>query len=67
MLEELIAEARESGHRLLIFSQFTTMLSHIAERLRRSFAHFYLDGATAGLTRMKLVREFNRGAPCRSS
>ena len=63
MLEELIAEAIEGGHRLLIFSQFTTMLAHIAERLRRKgLAYFSLDGATPALTRMKLVREFNRGA-----
>ena len=63
MLDELIAEAHEGGHRLLIFSQFTTMLSRIAEHLRRrGLAHFYLDGATPALTRMKLVREFNRGA-----
>ena len=63
MLDELIAEAHEGGHRLLIFSQFTTMLSRIAEHLRRrGLAHFFLDGATPALTRMKLVREFNRGA-----
>ena len=63
MLEELIEEAIEGGHRLLIFSQFTTMLAHIAERLRRKgLAYFSLDGATPALTRMKLVREFNRGA-----
>lgn len=62
MLEELIEEAIEGGHRLLIFSQFTTMLAHIAERLRRKgLAYFSLDGATPALTRMKLVREFNRG------
>lgn len=63
MLEELIEEAIEGGHRLLIFSQFTTMLAHIAERLRRKgLAYFSLDGATPALMRMKLVREFNRGA-----
>ena len=39
------------------------MLSRIAEHLRRrGLAHFYLDGATTALTRMKLVREINRGA-----
>lgn len=63
MLEELIDEAIEGGHRMLIFSQFTTMLAHIAERLRRKgLAYFSLDGATPALTRMKLVRAFNRGS-----
>ena len=38
------------------------MLAHIAERLRRKgLAYFSLDGAMPALTRMKLVREFNRG------
>ena len=32
-LEEMVRDAVEGGHRLLIFSQFTTMLSHIARRL----------------------------------
>ena len=63
MLEELISDALGGGHRLLIFSQFTTMLSHIAARLKKKkIAYFYLDGATPALTRMKLVRQYNEGS-----
>lgn len=63
MLEELIDDAIEGGHRLLIFSQFTTMLSHIAARLKKKkIKYFYLDGATPALTRIKLVRQYNEGS-----
>ena len=62
LLEELVADAVGSGHRLLIFSQFTTMLGHIAERLKRLELEFlYLDGATPALERMNLVKKFNDG------
>ncbi len=62
MLEELISDALGGGHRLLIFSQFTTMLLHIAARLKKKkIAYFYLDGATPALTRMRLVRQYNEG------
>ena len=63
LLEELVADAVASGHRLLIFSQFTTMLSHIAARLRQlGLAFLYLDGATPALERMNLVKKFNDGS-----
>ena len=63
MLEEVIDDAIEGGHRLLIFSQFTTMLSHIAARLKKKkIKYFYLDGATPALTRIKLVRQYNEGS-----
>ncbi|MGN0949644.1 MAG: SNF2 helicase associated domain-containing protein [Mitsuokella sp.] len=63
MLEELIDDAMAGNHRLLIFSQFTTMLSHIAARLKKKkIDYFYLDGTTPALTRMKLVRQYNEGS-----
>lgn len=61
-LSELVSEAVTGGHRLLIFSQFTTMLHRIGERLQElDISYFYLDGATPALERMNLVREFNAG------
>ncbi|MEG1480208.1 MAG: DEAD/DEAH box helicase [Kiritimatiellia bacterium] len=46
-LMELLAEAHAEHHRLLIFSQFTTMLHLIAERLEaEGLTYCYLDGAT---------------------
>mgnify|MGYP001672202955 CR=1 FL=1 len=62
MLEEVVGEAVGGGHRMLIFSQFTTMLSHIAARLRQmGIAFLYLDGSTQALERIRLVKAFNSG------
>ena len=61
-LEELVSEAVEGGHRILIFSQFTTMLGHIGERLKQQgIAYYYLDGSTPPLERIRLVKAFNEG------
>ena len=63
MLEEVVADAVAAGHRILIFSQFTTMLSHIAARLDvMNLSYAYLDGSTPALERMRRVRDFNAGA-----
>lgn len=46
-LMELLDEAIAGGHRLLVFSQFTSMLRLIADRLdAEGLAYCYLDGAT---------------------
>ncbi len=46
-LIELLGEAIDGGHRVLVFSQFTSMLDLIAERLRElDIAHSRLDGTT---------------------
>ena len=61
-LEELVGEAVDGGHRILIFSQFTTMLSHIGERLKeQGIDYYYLDGSTPSLERIRLVKSFNEG------
>lgn len=47
LLEELIGEAIDGGHRVLVFSQFVTMLGFMKERLDASeTAYCYLDGQT---------------------
>ena len=52
-----------SGHRILVFSQFTSMLSIISGMLRMSgIAHFYLDGNIKSRERLNMVNEFNGGA-----
>ncbi len=44
---ELLKEAVAGGHRMLVFSQFTSMLKLIAERLEaEGYTFCYLDGAT---------------------
>ena len=62
MLEEITENIIESGHRVLIFSQFTSMLSLIAESFEeKDISYFYLDGATKTADRMEYVRSFNEG------
>lgn len=62
LLEEIIRDALDSGHRLLLFSQFTTML-HIIKNSFESMgiSYKYLDGSTEIKTRGHLVRQFNDG------
>lgn len=61
-LLELVAELRESGHRALIFSQFTDYLRLIERALaERGVPCLYLDGATPPGRRAELVRAFQAG------
>jgi superfamily II DNA or RNA helicase len=47
LLEELLSEALDGGHRVLVFSQFVSMLGHIRGRLDGSGVEYcYLDGQT---------------------
>ena len=56
---ELLDEAMDAGHRVLVFSQFVSMLTILRGELqRRNLRHCYLDGATQ--ERLKIVQEFNR-------
>lgn len=56
---ELLDEAMDGGHRVLVFSQFVSMLSILRREItRRGLRHCYLDGATQ--ERLKIVQEFNR-------
>lgn len=56
-LLELLEEARDGGHRTLVFSQFTSMLDLIGEALNGSgVAHVRLDGSTKN--RQEIVDRF---------
>lgn len=62
LLGEIIEEALSGGHRILIFSQFTSMLSIIAKELTKdNVSYFYLDGSTKMQQRGDMVRSFNAG------
>ena len=62
LLLELVEESLESDHRLLIFSQFTSMLKMIAQNFDdRGWSYFYLDGDTPVNERLQLVSRFNQG------
>ncbi|MGL5255308.1 MAG: DEAD/DEAH box helicase [Brevinema sp.] len=58
-LNELLDEAFDSNHRVLIFSQFVSMLGIIRKELeKQSIPFFYIDGKTA--SRVDLANEFNK-------
>lgn len=57
---EIIKEHIESGDKVLLFSQFTSALNKIGERLNRDKVEFFnLDGKTKPKDRIKMVKEFN--------
>ncbi|MBR6364972.1 MAG: DEAD/DEAH box helicase [Lachnospiraceae bacterium] len=56
---EYIQQALEGGHKMLIFSQFTSMLEIIAERLKSENWGFYrITGDTPKQERAELVEKF---------
>ncbi|MFC3748168.1 SNF2 helicase associated domain-containing protein [Paenibacillus sp. GCM10012306] len=61
-LLEIIAECRSSGKRMLVFSQFTSMLDLIGRELGvQGVPYFYLDGQTPPAQRTQLCQRFNEG------
>lgn len=61
-LLEIVEEAKISGRRVLIFSQFTKMLDLIGRELvKRGLPYFYLDGQTPSDERVEICHRFNRG------
>jgi superfamily II DNA or RNA helicase len=61
LFHELLEEALDGGHRALVFSQFTSMLSLLKEELSaRDIRFCYLDGSTTD--RARVVNQFQRDA-----
>lgn len=59
---ELITQAIEGGHRMLIFSQFTSMLELLEQDLKAAGIEWYkITGETAKEKRIAMVHEFNDG------
>ncbi len=57
---ELLREAADSGHKVLLFSQFTSMLDLLRQRLEREgIAYYRLQGSTKQSERARLVEAFN--------
>ena len=57
---ELVESAVESGHKILLFSQFTSMLDILRGKLTElGITHYVLKGDTPKLERMRLVNRFN--------
>lgn len=61
-LIEILHQSIDSGHKVLVFSQFTSALKIIKERLiKENITFSYLDGGTKTLKRVEMVDEFNNG------
>ncbi len=59
LLDELLEEIREGGHRVLIFSQFVSMLKILSAHLEAAKTPFcYLDGSTKPRERTAQVERF---------
>ena len=57
---ELLKDAIENNRKILLFSQFTTILKYIKEELNKNnIKYSYLDGQTNSKERLRLVDEFN--------
>ena len=62
LLMDIIEEALVNNHRILVFSQFTSMLSIIKDSLEEEgISYFYLDGSTKSKDRNEYVKRFNSG------
>ena len=62
LLMELLPGFTRVGRRMLIFSQFTSMLRRLKARLdREGYETLYLDGATPAGDRLALTERFNGG------
>jgi superfamily II DNA or RNA helicase len=59
---EIIENALENNRRLLVFSQFTSMLQLIRKELDGlGMDYFYLDGQTPSKDRVEMADQFNQG------
>lgn len=58
---ELIESALSGGHRIIVFSQFVSMLSILEKKLKQRKIEFYkIVGETPKEERFKMVEEFNQ-------
>lgn len=62
MLLEVLPGAMAAGRRVLLFSQFTSMLKILRRQLETAgYTCMYLDGETPASRRMEMTAEFNAG------
>ncbi|WP_243127858.1 SNF2 helicase associated domain-containing protein [Schaedlerella arabinosiphila] len=59
---QLIQSAIDGGHRMLVFSQFTSMLDILKEKLTGlGISYYTITGSTSKEKRLQMVKEFNEG------
>lgn len=64
LLDSLLPPLIDNGHKVLIFSQFTTTLDLIAQYLTlRSWPHSRIDGSVAQTERQAQILAFNKSSP----
>ena len=59
---QLMLSAIDGGHRMLVFSQFTSMLEILQQKLdAEGIGYYTITGSTPKKKRLELVKEFNEG------
>ena len=62
LFDEIVADVVNSGHRILVFSQFTGVLDLVSQLLdKKGIPYFCLTGSTPVQERIEMVRNFNEG------
>lgn len=62
LLMELVRNGIGSGHRILVFSQFRSMLDIIEKQLDKAgIDHYYINGSTPADKRTEMAESFNSG------
>ena len=60
VIKEIVKDASESGKKILLFSQFTSVLQKIEEDFKKEdISYLYLDGGTSAKDRVERVKKFN--------
>ncbi|EOU1609364.1 DEAD/DEAH box helicase [Clostridium perfringens] len=60
VVKEIVKDASESGKKILLFSQFTSVLQKIEEDFKKDdISYLYLDGGTSAKDRVERVKKFN--------
>nr|WP_283736621.1 DEAD/DEAH box helicase [Clostridium perfringens] len=60
VVKEIVKDASKSGKKILLFSQFTSVLQKIEEDFKKEeISYLYLDGGTSAKDRLERVKKFN--------
>ncbi|MCX0386114.1 DEAD/DEAH box helicase [Clostridium perfringens] len=60
VVKEIVKDASESGKKILLFSQFTSVLKKIEDDFKKEdISYLYLDGGTSAKDRLERVKKFN--------
>lgn len=68
LLDSLLPELLQRGHKILIFSQFTNMLDILSSYLDlRGYPHARIDGSTAQPDRQSQIKDFNKPSSAKNA